>query len=815
MKLEIAGLSLLFTLFPCPSVIAQISSDGTLSTTITTDDSVNFLIENGDQLGENLFHSFSEFSIPNFGEAYFNNATNITNIFTRVTGGNISDIQGLIRANGTANFFLINPAGIVFGENASLDVGGSFFASTGESFVFGDGIEFSATQPQEAPLLTINITPGVQFGNNPGDIIVNGMGHNISVPNRQQVIRNGTSSQLQVLNGNTLALVGGNITVNGGVLKAENGRVELISVYSPDLVQVNSTELGITLENTNISQFGDIKLTERSLVEASEIGAIKVQSNYISVQNGSLLLIENLGNQEAQSIDIQATQTVEFTNSNPETPSRNGVISDTLTSGTGGDISIIAPRVIGNNNGGNLRAFTFGEGNSGNITLEVEKIDLIGVGTTGNVIEVRSLSSGNGGHLTINTDKLNLHNSPVVNSVSNNGSGLAGNIIINATEEINITSSVDSASLISSSSISPTGSAGSITINTSRFSMDGALLSSSTYGTGNAGTITINATESIALNGSRLNVFTNQFEPTRITTSGILLPSSLRQRLGLTDTVTGDAGEVILNTSLLQVTNDAQVTVQHDSLGNAGTLQVNADQIILEGGGNISAFTQSGDGGNISLQVQDSVQLKDGSFINTEAFGEGNGGNINLDTNNLVILENSSVSANAIQGNGGNIFIDIKGLFLSPDSGITASSQFGIDGLVTINSPSLDNSIAVIELSTNLMNSNQTIVKVCGEGEDNTFTATGRGGLPNNPEQVFNSDHILEDLGDFSSQTNPNISSPISKPFHAQESLTTIVEANAWIINEQGNLEFVAIVPNSNQNLGKVAQSCNDEVGLF
>ena len=127
---SILGTILLFS-FAIPNpVTAQISSDGSVSTTVTTNDSVNFLIENGERAGNNLFHSFSEFSIPTGGEAFFNNATDIANIFSRVTGGSISNIDGLIRANGSANLFLINPSGISFGKNASLSIGGSFFATT-------------------------------------------------------------------------------------------------------------------------------------------------------------------------------------------------------------------------------------------------------------------------------------------------------------------------------------------------------------------------------------------------------------------------------------------------------------------------------------------------------------------------------------------------------------------------------------------------------------------------------------------------------------------------------------------------------------
>ena len=108
------------------SATAQVIPDGTTSTTVDVDGTIN----DGNRAGGNLFHSFQEFSVPDGGRAFFNNALDIVNIFSRVTGGNISDINGLLGANGTANLFLLNPAGIIFGENARLDIGGSFFCTT-------------------------------------------------------------------------------------------------------------------------------------------------------------------------------------------------------------------------------------------------------------------------------------------------------------------------------------------------------------------------------------------------------------------------------------------------------------------------------------------------------------------------------------------------------------------------------------------------------------------------------------------------------------------------------------------------------------
>ncbi|WP_413201396.1 filamentous hemagglutinin N-terminal domain-containing protein, partial [Nostoc piscinale] len=120
-------------------VNAQVTPDGTLNTAVSG--SNHYSITNGTRVGNNLFHSFSQFSIPTGSSASFDNATDIQNIFSRVTGGNLSNIDGRVSANGNANLFLLNPAGMIFGKNASLNIGGSFIGTTANSIKFADGSE--------------------------------------------------------------------------------------------------------------------------------------------------------------------------------------------------------------------------------------------------------------------------------------------------------------------------------------------------------------------------------------------------------------------------------------------------------------------------------------------------------------------------------------------------------------------------------------------------------------------------------------------------------------------------------------------------
>jgi filamentous hemagglutinin family protein len=791
-------------LFPLPGR-AQITPDNTLNVnSIVTPNGNTLTIEAGSRAGGNLFHSFTEFSLPTGSEAFFNNALDVQNIFSRVTGSNISHIDGLIRANGAANLFLINPNGIIFGPNARLNIGGSFIVSTASSINFADGTSFSATNPAAAPLLTVSVPVGLGFGSNPGDFALSGTGHNLRVDNAliPPTIRSRETTGLQVIPGKTLALVGGEVNLNGGILTAEEGRVEIGSVGASSLVGINSIAAGFALDYSGVQNFRDIALTQRSLADSSgnNAGSIQVQGNRVSIRDGSVILVKNQGTQTAGEINVRA-DLLEAIGTTLDGRILSGVINETSGIGAGGNITINA-RQVRVQNAGVISSRTFSSAPSGTVTVnasELVQVSGFAPNLTNRVSTISSIartSSGNAGEVKISTERLEILNGGVVFAATF-GSGAGGNVTINA-EAIAIANTTPTfdRSAISASSFG-TGNAGNITLNTGTLNIDnGGTVSSSSFATGVAGSITVNASESIQLSGRVAGVGSSSI------ISAVFPATPNNQRfLGLPAIPSGNSGNVTLNTPVLSVTNGANLGVRNDGIGDAGKLRVNAGSILLDFGGSISASTNSGEGGNITLSVQNSLIARHNSQITATAGGTGNGGNLNINSDVIIALENSDISANAVQGRGGNIQISTQGIFgtefrpqQTPESDITASSQFGLSGNVVISNPEVETKSFLVELSQNLLDTSEQITTGCAADRGNTFSITGRGGLPENPSSGLLGRAVWWDNRDLSqvSQT--------AQKLPKTETTPEIVEATGFRINAQGQVELVADAASSSNS---------------
>ncbi|MEM6403710.1 MAG: S-layer family protein, partial [Cyanobacteria bacterium P01_D01_bin.116] len=749
----IASLLTIGIIYP---VFSQITSDNTTNTTVNQNGN-NFKIINGIQKGNNLFHSFKEFSIPTGGEAVFNNSTNVVNIINRVTGGNISNIDGLIKASGNANLFLINPKGIVFGENSRLDIGGSFFGSTAESILFEDGFKFSTINPQSEPLLTISAPLGLNIGENSNSIIVNGTGHNLVREKRfLPITRFDKSSGIEINQGNTIALVGNGITLNGGILTSESGKIELASLRE-GTVYFNQNNQEFMFDYHGVSNFQDIELLEASLIDTSGInsGSIQVKGKNITLEDGSLLWIQNQGFQASGNINVSASELLKIRGNSANENITTSLWTETVGLGDGGDINVSSQKLLLQDNG-HIISYTYSPGKGGNLNIKVsDSVKLVGVSSIekhSSTINAVNYSSGDTGFVKLETKQLSISDGSFIGSAVI-GSGNAGDVMVNSSESIEAIgiSPIFQPSAISSTTIG-TGDAANVIVNTKRLTLqNGGRIDSSTSITGAAGNVTLNASESIELSG----IAVGSRNPSLIISSANILDEALRKRFELPDKPFGNSGNLIINTPKLKVTDNALISVRNDGFGDGGNLEINAESINLENRGGITAATESGKGGDIKINLQDSLVMRRGSAINTESLGQGNGGNININSPVIAGFENSDIIANAVEGNGGNIDITTQGIFglkfrdsLTEESDITASSKFGINGTVKINNISIDPSSGLVELSAELSDSSQQIASGCSSNTGNTFVATGKGGISHNPSQSLNFNHTWSDIRD-------------------------------------------------------------------
>jgi filamentous hemagglutinin family protein len=771
---------------PVPA-FAQIRPDRTLpNPSRVSQVGDRFVITRGTQLGENLFHSFTEFSIPRRGVATFEAiAPDVDTIIARVTGASLSNIDGLIEVldeNGDvspADLFLINPNGIVFGPYASLNVGGSFVATTADALVFEDGTIFSATAPGETPLLTISTPIGLQFGENPGSI-------------RHEAF----SPAMEVPAGHTLALLGGEIRLPGGELVSESGRIALGSVLSGDRVGLSSDGLGWQFSYQAVQDFGNILLSELALLDVSgdSGGEIDLRGDRLIIDDSQVLAYTRDG--AGRGIQIHASDLIlqDF-----------GLVSTSLFgSGQGGDLRVVATNSI---------QIQGGQVNSLNRLFP-----------NGLKANVESDATGTGGGITVQTQSLRLWDGGQI-SADAFGDGTVGQIRIEAFqidlsgvtvnaqgEPLLFTPPGGSAVTLPSaiSSFTQTaGDAGRIDITTNTLSLqNGAVIQTSTQAAGNAGDVRIDAAESISISGTApgINI------PSGILTFSGGIPGVLFDDIG-NPTATGDGGNLFLRAGTLTVGDRAVIALGSLNptleAGSTGNLQIRADSMALSDQGNVLSASNSGNGGDIQLMLRDVLALRQNSQLSTTAGlanAGGNGGNITIDSRYVaaVFAENSDITANAFTGNGGNIQIVTQGLFgiepqpdLTNNSDITASSALGVDGEIIITSPDVDPSQDAVELPSNLVDATNLVAQRCRvEGSLaqslGEFHITGRGGIPPAPQDLHSPETVFSAWVDMPNLPTESASDVLGADDASIPSPPPLVEAHQWIRGDRGELILMA-----------------------
>ena len=652
------------------SAIAQVTSDGTTGTTVNADGN-NFTIQDGTRSGGNLFHSFQDFSVPTGGVAFFDNAVDVSNILSRVTGGNISNIDGVIGANGSANLFLINPAGIIFGENASLDIGGSFYGSTADGILFDDG-EFSAVNNLNAPILTINAPIGLGFRDSPGEIVNNSLAE--------------VGRGLSVSAGNSISLLGGDVTFNGGRATAPAGIINLggLAAAGEIAIEVNnnfSFPEGIARSNVALSDGAIVDVT------SDGGGLIAVNANNLELTGASLFLAnigEDLGAENA------VAGTIELNTTNISADGASLIQADNLGIGRGGEINISTDN-LDFTGGSAITASTFGLGDAGNINITARDITIdfefsgiySNVGLTNIASESLELETegvvGNAGIINIDTENLTLLNGARILTTSI-AQGDGGDININATGNVLYqglgetpvpafgggTVISGSFSQVQQEGVGNSGSV-NITANSLRLFDVGAVLTNNS-GVGDAGDITLDIANDIVLDGTGL-ILAQTGEP---------LDSSQSQ-----SGIAGNGGDIIINANSLFADNTSFVLVDTTGVGNAGNIDINlARTLSLNNISIITAAVQPGgvvNAGNININASD-ISLDNGSRIESLTVGEGNAGNINIQATEQISINNEGSSISGFVGedgvgDSGDINLTTNLLSLTNEGEINSSIQ--------------------------------------------------------------------------------------------------------------------------------------------
>ncbi|MFZ2727652.1 MAG: filamentous hemagglutinin N-terminal domain-containing protein [Methylococcaceae bacterium] len=691
---RLKNLSPLLIIILCHNLPAQVITDGSMGHKgiIPADNHHQITIAQniGTTAGNNLFHSFQTFNINSNESVTFTGSNNLQNVISRVTGGQISHINGLLKSNiAQANFYFINPAGIFFDKHAQVDVPAAFHISTSDSLHFSDGHAFLASLA--ATTNNLSVAPPTDFGflnNNSGDIHIQGANnydyHNAGC--------NGNC--LEFTHHNDVLLNANTIIINQGALLNHNGTV---SFNANNILLDNNSAIDTSTHSATTS--GDITISATKLtVDNSNINAnananSTGNAGTINIKTKELAITGN-GQDNYRGIFSRTYATgnagnIALNSDSLSITNQGGISGTTYAKGDGGLINI-----RGNSlnvlNGAYISSNTNNSGHGGNIEIDVNNIRLDGQGHfvnnkwIGNValISSNANSTGDAGNLNINGNSLNLLKEAYITS-NTSSSGHGGNIEIDVN---NIMLKGDTNNLIwipsaINSNASASGHAGNVNIEGYNLVLNKGQISSSTWGTGNAGDVKVNINNNIDIDNAIIGSDTHNAGnagTVNVTGDNLTILNSGKISSDTVDTSSGQAGDVVVNANTIDiggyidygkgVIDYSAITAEafnSSKSGQTGNITVIGNKhIYLHDGGQIAI--RNGvllhnptiiKPSRLSVTAPD-ILLESDAQITTQSVYNINSGQLTINFEHQLSLHNASITTEANAGNGGNITIN-------------------------------------------------------------------------------------------------------------------------------------------------------------
>lgn len=686
---------------------AEVIMDGSLGTAAALsgpDYAINAQL--GQQAGGNLFHSFSAFNLMQGESATFSGPPSIQNIVSRVTGGQASSIDGTLRSSIVgAHLFLLNPAGILFGPNASLDLSGAFFALTADYLEMQNGARFH-TDPLAETVLSV--APPAAFGFLDDDIApIQLLGSHLAVPE-----------------GYLLGLGGGPITIQGGSLLAPTGSIQLesqataattdgtVDISGGHIMNVSGSGEGRVVIRSGSFTLADSSIHADALAGTSA-GGIDIKTGGPITMRRASLTANAFGDGVGGQIRLQAAELfvdagiVEAATVGTGPAGQVRIVTDRLTlannayvtvqtesSGNGGSLMIDTPELI--LDAGSLYAHTNGPGKAGHIQLNLGDLSIASAG----LITAATTATGSAGDIDIiASGKL---------SITGEGAGINSNAATGRGGRISIAG--DSLTLADGGTIqvdaNGSGAGGRLDIQTRQLVLDGkGFIGANAYGSGAGGQISIHAGESVQINDGGA-IESGSAGSARGGSIHIDSPDLTLQGGQILAYTTGDqqasAGQIDLNLDNLTIRNSlgnsGLISAASIGYGQGGTIAILARGKVLITGdrAGINSNTDAGTGGDISI-ASDMLELTEGGTLQVETNASGAGGRLHIQTRQLIVDEGAYLAANTYgTGSSGQIAIQAgESVLLERGGSIQSNSlKAGAGGSISLhagNSVSVDN----------------------------------------------------------------------------------------------------------------------------